>query len=324
MDLNHFQTMLEKASGYNRATSFQEFWKTVFDRDDIPIFSRSKLLKTKDIIDGRNILLDQYIDKIHEDVEFNNNFSLYDVIPCYDSGLLFSGKDSMILWDINNIDVDHKEYTVDLVEYSYLTDFDQNGFWGVVGISKITYSMITVPKIKDDNVDVFTSCLPTGSTMIEWELLNKLHTTYGVDLALAENPSKEKYEEEKQVYFRRISALFLGFMTITNYLLNKNKPKIKKQKSENSGKTVKILGNINDRPEDERRIRTIGNISFKSKKPPRKSSSPVVRRYMKTSWKRRSYIRHYKSGKVVRVRETTCSRNKDNNSPEVHTTLRIL
>ena len=120
-----------------------------------------------------------------------------------------------------------------------------------------------------------------------------------------------------------LCKIFLHCTNVLNFFLANEKPKTQRKKN-----TKLISHEINTECVDIPRklVRTIGKITVKSEKIPKQSTERTVIKYKVASWKRRGFIRHYKSGKTVYIKETTHHRhclNDETQTPQSVIKLRL-
>ena len=103
---------------------------------------------------------------------------------------------------------------------------------------------------------------------------------------------------------------FVEMFTYLNYMLsNKTTPT-------SMHRTVSTMYATNSEIPDLRKERHFGKATIVSEKKPRAVNVQNIQRvYTTVAWQRRSHLRHYKSGKVVPIKSTTCTRHNKENTP---------
>lgn len=269
-------------------------------------------LKKKDFIDIRNLLpkCDDKSDmpKIElssEEKEFGKENFWFSVIPCFTEGVLQVNDNRYIYWNMLEIKPYDDEMTLILHDYAFLSDIGWQP--GIISLVKMTFR-------KEDHCIVLD--FDENSTQLYSEIMQslsykKLNWTQNQIQLWKEcviQPSIEREERLKREGTDRAQEMtmqFLYYISKVNYMLAMNKPKSEKQHRKTVTSDTKIEAVTDYVPsEDTRRVRNIGNISVKSTAVPKLPTEKTVIRYKVAAWKTRGFIRKYKSGKVVHVKES--------------------
>lgn len=91
---------------------------------------------------------------------------------------------------------------------------------------------------------------------------------------------------------------------VSNYILYANKPVLKKELKKQVSAGVKGEASDDTKPLPERRTRTVGLITVKSVKRPKRATPDTVRKWKVASWKARGGIRHMKDGRMIPFKES--------------------
>lgn len=128
-----------------------------------------------------------------------------------------------------------------------------------------------------------------------WYYMDEMYSKPTMD-ALAENV--------RSSYVELVRYLLLA-ITISNYMLYGNKPVIQREpKEKKSSVPVKDNVSVDQTPLPERRTRTVGMITIKSVKPPKRATPNTVRHWKVASWKARGGVRHMSDGRVIPFKES--------------------
>ena len=149
---------------------------------------------------------------------------------------------------------------------------------------------------------------------------NRVQRTAWTEIALANAKSaSDKMKQAGTNNVIQLACLFLRYITIANFILENNKPKIapgQKEKQEHNKRISKKSKSMpkessqaQEQPDNavldaipEKLIRNIGLIKIVSTRTPKVFSSKSIRNYKIPSWTSRGHTRKYKSGKIVYVR----------------------
>lgn len=133
-------------------------------------------------------------------------------------------------------------------------------------------------------------------------------------IAIIETSKKEKD-------FKTIITEYTKCITLFNFILANNKPKAIRKRN-TSSKNITIECDNNNQPEQI--TRTVGMITVKSQKIPRKATEKTITKYKIANWRTRGYVRHLKSGKNILIKESIHHRKCLNKSDAVPQTTIIV
>lgn len=127
-----------------------------------------------------------------------------------------------------------------------------------------------------------------------WRLVDDLYSKKTMDV-LAEN-GRSSYVE--------LVRYILHSCVISNYMLHANKPVIQREMKEKAKQAMsKTEGQAIDKQIPDRRTRSVGLITVKSVKPPKRATPNTVRKWKVATWKARGGIRHMADGRVIPFKE---------------------
>lgn len=251
------------------------------------------------------------------DLAFYNRVSLYQLecpfyayIPCFSSGVAYFREHYGYMWNIQELDLDRYRSVIKVVAYTNMKASN----W----ISQpIPYMVGTITiqgiKEKDRNGELVLSRTKIGFDCISPEELYQ------------QIPSEElnwtKADEMlwRQSYVRFIREISSGFqnperptdppglvllydfvigIAMVNMILHEEKRSTRKR-------TTKVIqiADFNQTEQDRRKVHVIDGVRFVSKRRPRESTLPNLRRYQVAKWTVRGHTRTLASGKVTYVRE---------------------
>ena len=116
------------------------------------------------------------------------------------------------------------------------------------------------------------------------------------------------------------SILFCSMGPIIEMFIYINYMLSRKSVSSTTSRHITSVYLPNAETSELRKERHFGKVTVVSEKKPRVVNAENIQRvYTTISWQRRGYLRHYKSGKVVPVKSTTCKRHnaEDISAPQV-------
>lgn len=119
-------------------------------------------------------------------------------------------------------------------------------------------------------------------------------------LEYAINENHKRMEKYGTTAADDLIKIFIYAVTLSNYLLEQNKPKV--LRSDNPPTKRTIIADTNT-SQPKRLVRTIGNIKMTSVKPPKLPTAETIIHYKTAVWKARGGIRRMKNGKLVPFKE---------------------
>lgn len=129
---------------------------------------------------------------------------------------------------------------------------------------------------------------------------DQYHLWENMVIKLAERTNEEIFKKAGTDQFVELTQIFLLLIAKINRKLSEQKPS-RPVGETRKRKNVKIV--ISDSI-PKKHVRMVGNIAFKSEKPPKIPTYETVIHYSTPSWVTRGYVRTYKSGKQVYIPET--------------------
>lgn len=321
----------------------RDFNRFIIEQD---IRHSKKYIKSLDCIDLREIMengidlsyMRQYV-MLHTEEDF------FSFLPCFEEGVfrlpdnmyLYFKIRNMLLKDSNsriNIGTDNEQTdkTPDMIDGDYceimIEDYKFNeklkwcpGLRARIVIRKKTDKKVEIAMIESDSMAELSAC--STKTLRE-----NLHWT-DAQIALWSKYAKAIYqaEPEKQSFVSAAIQQFCAFTTYINLCLQEKKPSHgKKPRTETKRHVKTTVDTTAQQPEKLVRNISIGgsNISFTSRKMPRRPDEEYIRHYSVAAWKTRGHLRHYKSGKTVWIKETVHKRKGfENNESAPQSVLQI-
>ena len=201
-----------------------------------------------------------------------------------------------------------------LVNYTveYEADFiyeicNESGCWGV----KCT----NYNRIDQGNILRIVPPKETRFDRFQYELWKRTVTKVCDEEKVFENPElREKYGFTKPIMNRydNLGKIFMLYMEVTNYLLwlQKKDRKYYSKKNTSGSNPVVIVDEMDPFVEDKK-IRIIGDTNVRIHYTNEEDLDPDSKRsytFRKQAWERKEFYRHYKNGKVVKVKATVCRR----------------
>ena len=245
-------------------------------------------------------------------------------IPCISAGVLRINTTRYIRFEMKSIDVPGKNFSVWVQDY---TNF--SGMWSPGVSGTVTASF------QADNRSVSLS-VPGDDAMTfgrMYRLLDYKKDLHWTDYDIGIWKSFQlKYTDdcEKAVASRNtngiqeLARVFLRYMALLNYYLERNKPKAIRQPVKK--KPAHVQMEQKDQPEiqtaqpPKRLVRQVGMAIVTTVKPPKAPTEDSVRHYKTPVWKARGGVRRLKSGKLVPFKESVRHRKallgQDANLPQ--------
>lgn len=335
---------------------------TTLFRDAINEFIDSKVIMSRRELMNKNVIkidkiddLSRFVDldrNVIEDEEFanyKNNESIYTSIPCFQEGVYYIKESEQYYhWVIKNLTLTESGYMMDVRVTMYLRQLDVcDGMMLWIPIGSIRYetdgtnfrSVNTTNDLEtaDYSLNALMKaiflCSDRKRSKKEKEMLSEIASyyqnelfpdTYEVNKRNWENDEyiAKQFEEDVSI---EISGGFYHLTRFTNYTIFTNKPVVDRARAATkSGPKVKTSVIKNEQP--AKIVRNIGKIRVISSKAPKLPTAESIRKYKVASWPTRGFIRTYKSGKQVYVRDSVHHRKCFNDdkipTPTVYVNLR--
>lgn len=149
----------------------------------------------------------------------------------------------------------------------------------------------------------------------QYELWKRVISKVCDEEKVFEDPElREKYGFKKSIPNRydNIGKIFMLYMGIVNYYLwqQKKNRKYYPKKNVSGSNPVEIVDEVDPIAEDKK-IRIIGDSNVRIHYTNEEDLDPDTKRsytFRKQAWERKEFYRHYKNGKVVKVKATVCRR----------------
>lgn len=262
----------------------------------------------------------------------------YRTIPCFSKGVIRTNTSRYIYFEVINLDMEKKRYSVMLRDYALLEMSDGSTIWqpGIYGTAEILSNdadeEYEIRAAEEDCVLFYEIYQQISTKSLGW---NRIQRTAWKEIAIANAKTmadRLKSQETNNVV--QLARLFLRYVSLSNFILESNKPKIapgQKEKLERnkslsnklkSAKQADQSSESGQTPNEipEKLIRNVGLIKIVSEKTPRVFSSKSIKNYKVPSWTSRGHTRRYKSGKVVYVKPSVHHRkalkNPDGKIPQ--------
>ena len=247
-------------------------------------------------------------------------------IPCFEKGILRINHNRYIKWEL--LSVDASEKTIEVL----LRDFYQmNNIWeiGIGGMFVLNFKGDT----PEEEAKSRTARCVKGMTQtkiyniispsdMHWDKLDREIWKIVQNNARCCEEWAENHNANPML---SLATYFSQAIIKANYILTKNKPS--KALSRNNTKRTIVTQN-GDEKQETVRVRTVGNITVKSNKPPKAPTYETIVHYRTAQWTTRGHIRHYKNGKTVYVKESVhkrkCLNKTDNKQTRQQTVINIV
>ena len=221
-------------------------------------------------------------------------------LPPFEHGVLQVSKDSYITWDMEDLDLDNKEYNVILHYYTFDLCW-RIGYYAHVNARIVDYDN-DYTYATDGGVDA-SAFVDEAKKITKEEIMTYFpldeKSLNGIDDESIERAMLYKMGSIAKVqdYMEDIFQLCLSTFTQLNALLALNKNRMK-----SAGKKQRVI--YTDAPsEDRRKPRIINGIKVLSESKPKAHTMASIRRYKCASWTVRAHSRVYKNGRVVFIKE---------------------
>ena len=252
------------------------------------------------------------------DFEFYERVGWLSFVPCFQEGVLKLNIGRFVYWNIKSIDVPERTITIFLQDYTF-----DNGLWSV-GVSGTVKAIIDNDDItRDINVEMYDEtsysllykAIPYSK--LRWDK-QKINVWETITIEYAKNAEKSLKSHDTNG-FTELVKLFQHFIIVSNQILDKNKPKAKRETREIKQKRISIASD-NVLSSDRKIVRTVGPITISSAKPPKQATEELIVHYKTATWKCRGGIRRLKTGKVVPFKSSVKHRRclqKSDYSPQM-------
>lgn len=253
------------------------------------------------------------------------------MIPCFETGVLVNPEGPSTTythWTVNTINLEKRFYEITL--HMYTKGRDENGAVWSPSIRVHTIidfhdpQKVTQSYVHEDCMGLTDIVTAIPYNKLKWSPfdIEVWKNTMVTLTKTQEEMYPEKYDME---YHENVVFQFTQAMTYVNVLLSQNKAKIKPNPKPADDGERKTQAQFDPEKQAERKVRTIGPVSIRSRSVPHAPTKKSVVKYTMESWNRRGHMRHYKSGKVVYIKPTTPHRHalKNTESKPAPTTLNV-
>lgn len=253
--------------------------------------------------------------------------NFFEIVPCFSEGVCQINDDRYIHWNIKNIDATNQTMAIQIMTYAEYT-----GVW--CPETSLTFFVEfdkTQNKLKVCAADgdvLLHGHLSAVYGMYDEHMLAALGKKFPEVYAYAKPLNLNWTEKQKAIWSEQIIKpackitkqqcdanthngiivfhIFIDCMTLLNQYLRTDKPKTtQKNSTEARQYTPKSQIEIAaDAIQSDRIIRLVGDIPVHSTEIPKPPTPATVINYKTPAWTTRGHFRHYKSGKVVYIKET--------------------
>lgn len=293
----------------------------------------SKFAEPQDTILNNYDFIDVYsaIEKIGQDemlrakyLKFISNPKnmFYTMIPCFNTGVIRTRFGLYIQWEIKNIDLNQKSYTVKIKVYTNELAYDKQTWW----CKHESINHVTVES--DINQSKTFVQTPVDSILQADQIL------YGVNpRSMNLNPKElADWLKYRKIYMNFCQQLtkngrsfqccelmksFLLSQSVANFFMHQAKSEmpIKALTSRSDGVSAKPVSVPSEpikaaQKAPERVLRIIDVVAFKSETMPILPTRKSIAQYRLAQWQTRGHMRHYKSGKTVYIKPSIHHRKK--------------
>lgn len=306
-----------------------------------------KYIKSLDCIDLREIMENgidlSYMRKYV--MEHTGEEDFFSFLPCFEEGVfrlpnnayLYFKIRNLLLKDSNsriNIGTDNEltDKTPDMINGDYCEIMMENykfneklkwcpGLRIRIVIRRKTNDKVEIATIESDSMTELYACsTKTLKEALHW-------TDAQITLWSKYIKAIQQEETEKQSSINTVIQQFCSFKTYINLCLQKKKLSHGKKSRAKAKYHVKTtVDTTAQQPEKLIRNISIGNanISFTSRKTPKRPDEEYIRHYSVAAWKTRGHLRHYKNGKTVWIKESVHKRKGfENNESAPQSVLQI-
>lgn len=296
--LDKYQSALEKL---NIALPLN----TVMSRDIIDIRAMSTAIKA-----------DPFLYAQHMAFMFASD-PFFNAVPCFTKGVLLEPDDAVAVWELLNIDVEKKTYTIKVDNYLHSDAFGHKKTWFLS--DTMTTVISTGVTESGEGKYIFRTKVndilerPQMYRAINLNALDftdaQRHAFNKGLLAMSDWHSANMLSRSKLAGFMFSQLSFVYVITAVNMFLEQQaarKPSKERlatlpediQKLEPKEKPVAVSGT--ETP-PTRKVRVVDMISFASENIPRRPTEKTVVKYITPAWQVRGHTRHYKSGKTAYI-----------------------
>lgn len=252
--------------------------------------------------DTTTLYSSNFTHELDKDLEFLKHSSFFSMIPCFSEGVIWCNIDRYIYYKVTDVNPQEKSCSIYLRDYTAYPHCWTYGVGGTFIMSQAAgaeYQTDLQYEFTDnvENMDKVYRRLSQedlGWSDAQYQIWERLV------IKLAERTNEEIRQIADSDQFIELSQIFLLLIAKINRRLSEQKPSRpvgETRKKEN----VKIV--ITDSI-PKKHVRMVGNVSFKSEKPPKLPTYETIIHYSTPSWVTRGYVRTYKSGKQVYIPET--------------------
>lgn len=313
-------------------------------RVDLGLSMSRRELKNLDIVDTRNLILDENNSDTWTtpparltETEYGYGFDeyWYCFIPCFEEGVYHVNADRYIYWRVANIDMENNSVTVFIHDYVAYpgTGWDP----GVSGTVKLDFKPPAMIKMEIDDF----RCLPITITILDGEqdfeqiytaidpgilgwTKEQIQTWRQTVVDFAREVAKQAKQKTDKSNLQCLIDLFLSYTIKVNCALSAHK--ISRSKAAPGQSPAPGKPAEGKTPAAGRRIRTIGPLVITSGAIPRPGRRSAAVQYKTPSWNTRGHLRTCKSGKKVYVRACVHHRRcmeQDPNTPAANRPVTI-
>lgn len=252
---------------------------------------------------------------------------LFEIIPCFSSGILTTHKNHMVHFHVTDINLDENSVTIYLHEY--LNDaFNKKNI--ISGDTCLCCYSIKPDETGELAVQIETTDETSSSEwyhMLSYAQLGWSKPQIKIWEQIWLQPTlivDQKMTKSNISIKERLCHPFGAYILILNSYLAKYRVKKKPGPTQNLEPTfdnpdpayTSVNPISSDKPMSDRIIHMVNDFVILSKQKPRKPSMKTVRQYTAATWTRRGHVRHYKSGKVCYIEPVVCKRQSLNPNSE--------
>lgn len=265
-----------------------------------------------DFVDSTDLHSDCILKDLDKDQAFMGPGSFFSMIPCFEKGVIWCNTNRYIYFEIKELDVENKTCAVFLRDYAGYKSGWAPGVYGTVYLFEEEKGM-SLRIAGEYNMSNVYRELSQGQ--LEWSDRQMEIWTSRV-LKLADEADKKLASEFGFTsQFEQLSAFFMVLLARINRTLAQNKVS-RPVGEKRSGR--KCIVNIDSQGMSKKHVRMVGKMAITSEKPPKLPSYETVVHYSTASWPTRGFVRTYKSGKQVYIKETIhhrkCMENAEENT----------
>lgn len=267
-----------------------------------------------DYVDSADLHSDCILKDLDKDQAFMGPGSFFSMIPCFEKGVIWCNTNRYIYFEIKELDVENKTCAVFLRDYAGCKSGWTPGVYGTMQLFEEEKGLSFLPNFAEEH-NMSNVYRELSQEQLGWnDRQMKIWTTRALKLA-DEADKKIASEFEFSSQFEQLSAFFLVLLARINRTLAQNK--VSRPVGEKRSKRTCMVDA--DSPEQSKKhVRMVGKMAITSEKPPKLPSYETVVHYSTASWPTRGFVRTYKSGKQVYIKETIhhrkCMENTEGNT----------